>query len=97
MLQVIACEQQLDSTYDARCDVWSLGITAIELGRWRPAPLGTPSNESSFQDTKVSLCQSIINQFLDKIQSFKDVYLSSSAEGIVFHYIPPIESNVKTG
>uniref|UniRef100_A0A8B9YUH6 Protein kinase domain-containing protein n=1 Tax=Bos mutus grunniens TaxID=30521 RepID=A0A8B9YUH6_BOSMU len=28
--EVIACEQQLDTTYDARCDTWSLGITAIE-------------------------------------------------------------------
>mmetsp|Transcript_22310 Transcript_22310/g.67062 ORF Transcript_22310/g.67062 Transcript_22310/m.67062 type:complete len:2536 (-) Transcript_22310:70-7677(-) len=40
--EVILCETDAVDAYDARCDVWSLGIVGIELAEGAPPLVGTP-------------------------------------------------------
>jgi len=49
---VIACEQQLDYDYDARADVWSLGITAIEIADSTPPLFGENPMRALFRIPK---------------------------------------------
>lgn len=51
-VKVIACESQFDYDYDSRADVWSLGITAIEIADSTPPLFGENPMRALFKIPK---------------------------------------------
>lgn len=51
-VKVIACEQQPEYDYDMRADVWSLGITAIEIADSTPPLFGEHPMRALFKIAK---------------------------------------------
>ena len=63
---MIACEQQPDYDYDLRADVWSLGITAIEIADSTPPLFGENPMRALFKIVKYNYTDTIHhNSFLN--------------------------------
>ena len=58
--EVIACEHQLDCDYDARADVWSLGITAIEIVDGTPPLFGENPIRALYKIPKYYQCLKLV-------------------------------------
>ena len=52
---MIACEQQPEYDYDMRADVWSLGITAIEIADSTPPLFGEHPMRALFKIAKYTI------------------------------------------
>ena len=50
--EVIACENQMDMDYDLRADIWSLGITSIEITDGFPPHYGEHPMKALLKITK---------------------------------------------
>ena len=70
---MIACEQQLDSDYDNRADIWSLGITAIEIADSTPPLFGENPMRALFKILKyesITMLLQVFEQYCPAVSSF---------------------------
>ncbi|XP_050690144.1 neither inactivation nor afterpotential protein C-like isoform X2 [Eriocheir sinensis] len=68
--EVVECEQKPDVEYDNRCDVWALGITAIELGDGHPPNADVHPVRALFQIVRNP--PPTLKRFSDWTQDFND-------------------------
>ena len=70
--EVISCEENAAEAYDARCDVWSLGIVSIELAEGEPPLAGTPPLRAlmSIPKNKPPTLNTKLNTWTQSFQEF---------------------------
>lgn len=89
--EVIACDENPDATYDNRSDLWSLGITAIEMAEGQPPLCDMHPMRALFLIPRNSAPRLKSKKWSKKFHSFveqclvKDYHLRPSTEQLLKH------------